>query len=107
MNKKHFDTFFKYMVNEVKETRDDGQKEYAHVDDVFDDFVKTSELTGTTPEMVLYTFLNKHIRGIGSYIRGHKSQREDVTGRIKDAIVYLFLLWAMTEKTKQGEKDGI
>ena len=71
---------------------------------MFDDFIKTAELTGTTPGMVLYTFLNKHMRGIGSFIRGYKSQRENVKGRIKDAIVYLFLLWAMVEEEEYKEK---
>tara|TARA_R100001463_G_scaffold46825_2_gene95520 strand:- start:1997 stop:2380 length:384 start_codon:yes stop_codon:yes gene_type:complete len=98
MQKTHFDEFFDYMVNEIKQTRDEGQKEYAKASDVFDDFVQTAELTGTTPGMVLYTFLNKHIRGIGSFIRGHESQREHVSGRIKDSIVYLMLLWAMIEE---------
>jgi len=41
------------------------------------------------------TYLLKHIDGISAYVKGHKSQREDVTGRITDAIVYLMLLWAM------------
>ena len=39
--------------------------------------------------------------GISSYIEGHKSQREDVSGRIKDSIVYLLLLWAMVDGAKQ------
>ena len=104
MKKAHYDEFFKVMVSEVKKTRDDGQLEYASPSNVFDDFVKTAELTGTTPAMVLYTFLNKHMRGIGSFIRGYESQRESVKGRIKDAIVYLFLLWAMVEEEEHKNK---
>ena len=46
-------------------------------------------------------YLLKHIDGISSYIEGHKSQRENVSGRITDAIVYLFLLWAMIVGKKQ------
>ena len=103
MNKTHFNEFFKHIVEEVKQTRDSGQDEYASPSNVFEDFVQTAELTGTTPAMVLYTFLNKHMRGIGAFIRGQKSQREDVTGRIKDAIVYLMLLWAMVEEEKNNE----
>ena len=44
------------------------------------------------------TFLLKHIDGISAHIKGHESQREDVTGRLKDAIVYLMLLWGMIEE---------
>ena len=47
------------------------------------------------------TFLMKHIDGIISHIDGHKSQREHVTGRIKDAIVYLMLLWGMVEEDNE------
>ena len=46
-------------------------------------------------------YMLKHIDGISSYIQGHHSQREDVSGRITDAIVYLFLLWAMID----GERE--
>ena len=107
MNKGHFDRFFECMIEEIKETRDCGQKEYAKEGNVFEDFIQTAELTGSKPAAVLYTFLNKHMRGIGSWIRGHKSQREHVIGRIKDAIVYLFLLWAMVEEQqlKEMRKD--
>lgn len=100
MNKGHFDRFFEHMIQEVKETRDCGQKEYAKEGNVFEDFHQTSTLLGVSPFVTLYTFLNKHMRGIASWIKGHQSQREDVTGRIKDAIVYLFLLWAMIEEER-------
>ena len=40
----------------------------------------------------------KHIDGIASHIKGHTSQREDVRGRLTDAIVYLCILWGMIEK---------
>ena len=104
MNKTHYDEFAKYMEHEIAKTRNAGQDEYASPSDVFDDFVKTAELTGTTPSMVLYTFLNKHMRGIGAHIRGVKSQREHVSGRIKDAIVYLQLLWAMVAEEESIHK---
>ena len=101
MNKDHYDEFAKYMHYEVCKTRNAGQEEYATENNVFADFESTAKLSGITPEIVIYIFLNKHIRGIGAFIRGRSSQREDVTGRIKDAIVYLFLLWAMIDGEKQ------
>ena len=48
------------------------------------------------------TYMLKHVDGIAAYVKGHKSQREDVRGRITDCIVYLMLLWGMIE-----EEDGI
>ena len=51
---------------------------------------------------VLMTYMLKHVDGIAAYVKGHKSQREDVTGRITDCMVYLMLLWGMIE-----EEDGL
>ena len=85
------------ILETVQQTRNDGQLEYASQDNVFADFEDTAELIGVNRESVLLTFLNKRIRGIVAYVKGHKSQREDVRGRITDAIVYLCLLWGMIE----------
>ena len=89
---------------EVQQTRDDGQKEYAQNDDnVFANFERVaSKLSANdnkiiTRENVLMVYLLKHIDGICAHIDGHESQRENVRGRIKDALVYLMLLWAMIE----------
>tara|TARA_B100001094_G_C17586622_1_gene509985 strand:- start:26 stop:214 length:189 start_codon:yes stop_codon:yes gene_type:complete len=50
-------------------------------------------------------YLLKHIDGISSYVNGHKSQREDVRGRITDAIVYLCLLWGMVEDESKQSRN--
>ena len=50
-------------------------------------------------------YLLKHIDGISSYVNGHKSQREDVRGRITDAIVYLCLLWGMVEDESKQNRN--
>ena len=55
-------------------------------------------------DKTLMVYLLKHIDGITAYLSGHKSQREDVRGRIKDAIVYLMLLWAMVEERELNGK---
>ena len=105
MNKDDYNEFSKYMYYEISKMRDAGQKEYATENNVFADFMQTAELTGTSSVAVAYTFLNKHIRGIGAWIRGHDSQREHVTGRIKDAIVYLQLIWAMIEEDESTDEQ--
>ena len=102
MNKSTFDNLFLQIIDEVKQTRDSGQKEYAHSEDnVFANFERVAENLDISREQSLMVYLIKHIDGINAWIKGHKSQREDVTGRIKDSIVYLFLLWAMID----GEKE--
>ena len=84
------------LMSQVLKTRDEGQKEYArNEDDVFANFVRVSNTLDIPREKVLMTYLLKHIDGLVAYVEGHKSQRENVSGRITDAIVYLCLLYAM------------
>ena len=93
--------------NKVCDTRAAGQNEYAaDEENVFANFERTSKSLNLSKEQVLWVFLMKHIDGISSYLKGHKSQREDVTGRITDAIVYLCLLWGMIEDKKPKRKLG-
>ena len=85
-------------LDEVLKIRDAGQKEYARTEDnVFANFERVADYTGVSRESVLMVYLLKHIDGIMAYINGHKSQREDVSGRITDAIVYLLLFRGMIE----------
>jgi len=88
---------------EVMKVRDEGQKEYAHdEDDVFANFNRIAHLLDEDRKKVLMTYMLKHVDGIAAFVKGHKSQREDVRGRITDCIVYLMLLWGMIE-----DEDGI
>ena len=98
MTKDQYNEFFTRIINEIKDTRDKGQKEYAHDEaNVFANFERTARQLDTSRDKVLMTFLMKHIDGIVAHVNGHTSQREDIRGRMKDAIVYLTLLWAMAE----------
>ena len=87
------------IIKEVTMVRDEGQKEYAHDEkDVFANFNRVANLLEEDRKKVLMTYMLKHIDGIAAYVKGHKSQREDVTGRITDCMVYLMLLWGMIEE---------
>ena len=89
------------IIKEVTVTRDSGQKEYAHDnEDVFANFNRVANLLEEDRKKVLMTYMLKHIDGIAAYVKGHKSQREDVRGRITDCMVYLMLLWGMIEEEK-------
>jgi hypothetical protein len=82
--------------------RDSGQKEYAQdKDEVFANFIRTGERLDISADKTLMVFMLKHIDGICAYIKGHKSQREHVTGRIADVIVYLMLLWGMIKEQEK------
>ena len=107
MKHRHMVNFInKVVMPQVIRTRDSGQKEYAQdKDNIFANFERIAKLIKVPRGKVLMTYLLKHIEGIVSFINGHKSQRESVEGRIKDAIIYLMLLWAMIYEERQKEKD--
>lgn len=82
----------------VLATRGAGQSEYAHAEsNALGNFDRIAADLGLSREEVLWVYLRKHLDGILAWIRGYRSQREDVRGRILDAVVYLCLLWAMVE----------
>ena len=95
------------ILKEVVNTRDSGQKEYAHDEDnVFANFNRVAHLLEEDRKKVLMTYMLKHVDGIAAYVKGHKSQREDVRGRITDCIVYLMLLWGMVEEEHDTTTKG-
>lgn len=95
------------VFDECRDLRDAGQKEYAHDEgNAFANFERLAEDLGLDRKQVLWVYLRKHLDGILAFIRGHRSQREDVRGRINDAIVYLTLLRGMVdaEETTDGNQ---
>jgi|TARA_R100000700_G_scaffold34324_1_gene42365 hypothetical protein len=108
MTNKHFKELTKVIIDKISKARDAGQEEYAHDQaDVFANFNRVSSTLGVKREKVLLTYLLKHIDGIVSYVNGHESQREDVTGRITDVIVYSMLLWGMVQEKKFREDSVV
>ena len=104
MTLKEMKELIKKIFVEIQETREAGQKEYARKNDnAFANFERIAYNLSLDKKEVLLVYLLKHIDGICAYVKGHKSQREDVRGRITDVIVYLCLLWGMIEN-KEGEK---
>lgn len=84
------------VFEECRGLRNAGQKEYAHADEnAFANFERVAERMGLNPKQALMVYAEKHMDGIHSFIKGHTSQREDVTGRINDVIVYMCLLRGM------------
>tara|TARA_R100001129_G_scaffold181605_1_gene161136 strand:+ start:17 stop:319 length:303 start_codon:yes stop_codon:yes gene_type:complete len=98
MSKKEMEKLIAKIFLQIQETREQGQKEYArNQNNAFANFERIGDNLGIKKEEVLLVYLLKHIDGICSFVKGHKSQREDVRGRLTDAIVYLCLLWGMIE----------
>lgn len=76
--------------------RGEGQKEYAHKEsNAFRNFESIAKRLSVSREEVLLVYMLKHMDGIKAWVDGHRSQREEVQGRINDAIVYLGLLGCM------------
>lgn len=88
------------IVPELRRLRGAGQAEYAGGENAFGNFERVAAELGITREQVLWIYAMKHKDGIASWIRGHRSQREDVRGRIADLMVYLMLLWAMADEAE-------
>ena len=87
------------IIPAITAMRNAGQKEYAQdKDEVFANFIRSGNQVDIPADKALMVFLLKHIDGICAYLKGHTSQREHVTGRIADAIVYLMLLWGMIKE---------
>ena len=92
------------VFEEMRGLRRDGQAEYAHDESsAFANFERVARFLDGAPicrETVLLVYLFKHLDGIISWIKGHRSQRENVRGRLNDAGVYLCLLRGMIEETE-------
>lgn len=104
MNKQQFSTLLESIQSAELQVREDGQKEYAHDDEnVFANFDRVAQSLQLDRKQVLLVYALKHWDGIVAYVGGHKSQREDVRGRIKDLRMYLALLWGMVEEEEKGK----
>jgi hypothetical protein len=108
MNKRQFADLLVTIQRLESEVREAGQAEYAHGEqNCFANFDRISERLGIPPQKVLLTYATKHWDGITAYVNGHKSQREDIRGRIKDLRLYLALLWGMIERDITGTGGDI
>lgn len=103
MLKSEYNSHLKSLCNELITTANNGQKEYALSDDAFDNFNRLAADLGIHRNIILFVYLKKHLDGVVSYMKGHKSQRESVHGRIKDSIVYLTILDAMIAEDEKSD----
>ncbi len=91
------------VFHECQLLRGEGQKEYAHSkENSFANFERLATDLDMDRKMILWVYAMKHRDGIAAHIKGHKSQREDVRGRINDLIVYLCLLRGMIDEEDNG-----
>lgn len=99
MNKGEMQSVMDKVFDECRALRTAGQQEYAHRDEnAFANFERVAERLGLDRKQVLLVYVEKHLDGIHSFVQGHRSQREDVRGRINDLITYACLLRGMIEE---------
>ena len=105
MNRVQMEEIMERIINLVSDTREAGQNEYARdSENVFANFERVASFTKTTREKALLTYMIKHLDGLCAYADGHRSQREDVRGRLTDIIVYAMLFWGMVESNEKQNK---
>ena len=100
MLKSDFTVFLQKKLNEIEQTSASGQSEYVLNENAFDNFNRLAAELGIPREQILMVYFSKHRDGVINYLKGQRSQREPVQGRIKDCIVYLLLLWAMIDENE-------
>lgn len=95
-------------TDEIQPLFSAGNDEYAHsADNAFANFDRVAKRMGLTREHVLLVYVEKHMDGIHSWANGHKSQREDVRGRINDEVVYLLILRGMIDDAEAREREAM
>lgn len=99
MNRDDFNGLLASIHRLEVEVLDAGQREYCHdAGNILANFDRLAAYLDVSREKILLVYAIKHWDGIVAWANGHKSQREDVRGRIKDLRGYLALLWAMVDE---------
>jgi hypothetical protein len=102
MNHTTFRKTIERVCREVRALHNQAHLEYASDENVFDNFERIQHELGIDRKHILWTYFLKHKDGITAYLKGRRLQREDVRGRINDAITYLLLLRGMID-----EEEGV
>ena len=78
---------------------------YSGKSDSFANFKRVAKNLSMSPYNVWYVYFAKHLDSLSSWIREEYSDSEPITGRIKDLINYLFLLYGMIKEKEEFEKN--
>ena len=80
-----------------------ANNEYADSENIFANFNRLSAHLDISPEHVLMVYAHKHMDGITSWVKGNKTHREGIVGRINDLRIYLAILYLM-EAARTGNQ---
>lgn len=77
--------------------------DYAGDDDALSNFKTMAGQVGQTPEVVWAIYAAKHWSAIMTYCREGQVQSEPIEGRLRDVILYCFLLLGLIEEDRQAQ----
>ena len=92
-----------HLSNGELETWGIANNEYADSDNIFANFNRISAHLGIPPEQVLMVYAHKHMDGITSWVKGNKTHREGIVGRINDLRIYLAILYLMNAARESSQ----
>ena len=96
---KFYDTI-EELIDECLEIMKAKGLAYSGKDDSFANFKRVAKNLSMSQYQVWYVYFAKHLDSLASWIREEYSDSEPITGRIKDLINYLFLLYGMIKEKK-------
>ena len=92
------------LIDECLEIMKSKGLAYSGKQDSFANFKRVAKNLSMSQYNVWYVYFAKHLDSLASWIREEYSDSEPITGRIKDLINYLFLLYGMIIEKEQEEK---
>jgi len=108
MEAKKFYHLIEELFDECMETMKSKGLAYSGKSDSFANFKRVAKNLSMSQYQVWYVYFAKHLDSLASWIREEYSDSEPITGRIKDLINYLFLLYGMIKEKEMGaEEQGL
>lgn len=99
MNRSKFGDLMDSVYDDLKRLNRTKGHDYAGDDDALANFKLAGQRLGLTPEAVWGVYASKHWSAIETYIKEGQVESEPIEGRIKDAILYLFLLMGLVAES--------
>jgi hypothetical protein len=89
------------IVLRLKEINDTKGKDYSKEDDVFFNFTSQGDALCLSPFIIWQVYVEKHLSAIRTFCKDGKVSSEGIEDRVIDAIMYLILLYGMTENMQR------
>lgn len=98
MEREKFVQMMEDEFNELVDLNKKKGKDYAGDEDALRNFKEAAERLGVTPLQVWAVYADKHWQAILSYAAGNTDASEPIVGRVRDLLVYGFLLLGLLQE---------